>query len=250
MVAPVSVVQILRACCIAMFTQIPSLPSKTLISNDEETIEYRQTSFQSFLNFVIRHKSLVYSPELLAFLKLPDSEFEKYREKTQYTSFVEPANEFMNKGKSKLLASISTPTGIIEGRLDAGIRKLARDISVLVVDTSSQFEDAVQTSKQIEQHLKLLSECYQKLANQVESIACKFNLVCETNKFESFGRIGGLYSSMSESLFVQSVVTRDESLCFGKDIKMMFDFDLKELDGLEEVQHCKLVYGKKELFFK
>lgn len=214
---------------------MPGLPSKTLYSNDNETTSYRQQSFEEFLRYLVRHKSLVYSPELLAFLKLADADFEKYRDKTQYTPFIPAAKEFMCKGKSKNLGDVATPSGIVEGRLDAHIRKLSRDVGVLIVDTYSQFEDAVATCKQIEHHLEKLAECYSKLANQAESIACKFNLVSEVNKFESFGRIGELYSSFTEAFFTQSIVTRDEAQSFGQNVKMMFDFDLKEVEGLEEV---------------
>lgn len=223
------------ASIVACLYQVPYLPSKTLYSNYSETTEYRQQSFQDFLSFILNHKTLVYSPELLAFLKLPDTEFEKMRDKAQFGPFIPPAKDFMCKGKSKELSSVATATGIVEGRLDSNIRKLSRDVSILIVDTFSHFEEAVTICKQVEHHLEKLTECYSKLANQAEAIACKFNLVSEVNKFESFGRIGELYSSLSESFFTQATVTRDEQVTFGNHITMMLDFDLKEVEGLEEV---------------
>lgn len=216
-------------------TKVPTLPSKTLYSNYADTTSYRLQSFQDFLNYVIKHQSLIYSPELVAFLKLPDTEFEKYKDKNQIGPFIPSAKDFMSKGKSKELTEVATPTGIVEGRLDANIRRLARDVSVLIVDTFSPFEEAVSTCKQIEQHLEKLSECYSKLASQTEVIAAKFNLVSEMNSFDSFGKIGELYSSLAQTFFSQAIVTRDESFSFGNNIKLMFDFDLKEVEGLEEV---------------
>lgn len=71
--------QVLCSYCICDVTKIPSLPTKTLYSNEGDTVKYRQRCFEDFLNFVAKHDSLIYSPELLAFLKLPDPEFEKYK---------------------------------------------------------------------------------------------------------------------------------------------------------------------------
>jgi PX domain len=63
-----------------LFKKIPSLPTKKLNSNEADTVRYRQQSFDDFLNFVVKHDKLVYSPEFLAFLKLPDPEFEKFKD--------------------------------------------------------------------------------------------------------------------------------------------------------------------------
>jgi PX domain len=59
---------------------VPHLPSKTFSSNEKEVIKYRQISFQDFLNWVCKHKTLSASEELEVFLKLPETEFKKYRE--------------------------------------------------------------------------------------------------------------------------------------------------------------------------
>lgn len=56
---------------------IPTMASKTIYSNEKETIKYRQTSFQDFLTELASHEFLCYSPELIEFLSLPDAEFEK-----------------------------------------------------------------------------------------------------------------------------------------------------------------------------
>lgn len=58
---------------------VPHLPSKTFSSNEKEVIKYRQISFQDFLNWVCKHKSLCVSEELQAFLKLSEVEFKTYR---------------------------------------------------------------------------------------------------------------------------------------------------------------------------
>jgi hypothetical protein len=60
-------------------TQVPKIPTKTLYSNEKEVIMNRKNCFHDFLTAVVNHPALVYSPELVDFLKLPDNEFEKIR---------------------------------------------------------------------------------------------------------------------------------------------------------------------------
>lgn len=222
---------------------MPTLPSKTLLNNNSDnTTEYRQHSFQDFLSFVTKHKILVNSPELLAFLRLPDTEFEKFREVNKFTVFIQPAKEFMCKGKSKDLSQVASPSGVIEGRLDSTVRKLARDISVLIVDTFGHFEEAASLCREAEDLLSKLAVCYNKLANETEAIACKFNLVAEVDKFTPYGKLGELYAAMSDTFFIQATVARDESVNFGAHFTRPFDFDLKEVEGLEEVAFLLLKF--------
>lgn len=68
--------------------QIPSIPEKTLNSNEPEIVSYRLKCFQDFLNFVVKSRTMIYSPELLAFLSYPDSKFDGYKD-VEFTNFQE-----------------------------------------------------------------------------------------------------------------------------------------------------------------
>src|SRR5690606_21790467 len=111
---------------------------------------------------------------------------------------VSPA-EFMNKGKSRSLTDIASPSGFAEGRLDPTIRRLARDIGIFLVDTYQQFVEAAEVAKQIEFHLSKAGECFQSLSTRMEYIASKFNLVSELNKYEPFGKFAELYQATADA---------------------------------------------------
>lgn len=130
---------------------------------------------------------------------------------------------------------MATPSGEAEGRLDPEIRKLSRDIGIFIVDTYQQFVESVEVTKQIEHHLAKASEGFQKLSMHSEYIAAKFNLVSELNNYEPFGRFAEVYQGMADAFCVQSTILAEESASIATDLRMMFDFDLKEIEGLEDV---------------
>lgn len=75
---------------------VPHLPNKAFSSNEKEVIKFRQTSFQDFLNWVAKHKSLSVSEDLEAFLKLGDAEFKTFREVApddKETRYVPPCDQ-------------------------------------------------------------------------------------------------------------------------------------------------------------
>lgn len=190
--------------------------------------------------------SLVHSPELLAFLSYPDGEFDKFKsvyilfiKKNEFAAFIEEPTSFMNKGKSKTLSALSTPTGTAEGRLDSDIRKLSRDIGIFIVDTYEEFSRLVEICETIEVSLSKAAEAFGQLSKSCETISSKYNLVSEINKYTEFGKIAELYQSLSDTFQVQSNLLLKETASISKDIKMMFDFDLKEIEGLETVGFFK-----------
>lgn len=65
--------------CRKRLSQVPNIPSKTLMSNDDAVVSYRMHMFEEYLNVLVNHSSIVYSPELVSFLELFDDEFYKLR---------------------------------------------------------------------------------------------------------------------------------------------------------------------------
>lgn len=161
--------------------------------------------------------------------------------------FIEDPSAFMGKGSmSKALSELTTPTGTASGRLDQDIRKLSRDVGILIVDTYEQFAKVLEVCDTVTLHLNKAGEALSQLSQITESISSKFNYVCELNKYENFGKIAEIYQSLADTFQVQGGLLAQESICFSKDIKMMFDFDLKEIEGLEDVQLVHLAYGEKK----
>lgn len=95
--------------------------------------------------------------------------------------------------------------------------------------------ESTETAKQIEFHLAKAAECFQSLSTRTRYIASKFNLVSELNNYEPFGRFAELYEATAEAFSVQGTLLLEESQSVSKDLRMMIDFDLKEIEGLEDV---------------
>ncbi len=152
-----------------------------------------------------------------------------------FLPFIRSPKEFICKGQSKKIEEITDPAGEIEIKLDTKVRKLARDVGSLVVDSYYKIANAESLCRDIEFHLGKASECYLELSKVCHFMGDKFEYVNAQNSFTEFHKLAESYHAMFNAFHRQSEVLQEEARSFGRHIKQMFDFSLKELEGLEDV---------------
>lgn len=153
-----------------------------------------------------------------------------------FLPFIRSPKEFMSKGQSKKIEEITDPAGEIEIKLDTKVRKLARDVGALVVDSYYKLSNAEGLCKDIEFHLGKASECYLELSKVCQFMGDKFEYVNAQNSFTEFHKLAESYHAMFNAFHRQSEILQEEARSFGRHVKQMFDFSLKELEGLEDVR--------------
>ena len=62
-----------------------------------------------------------------------------------------------------------------------------------------------------------------------------FSVVGKDNKFEAAVVLSKSYNAMADAFKQHSLVSAEEAETFGRNIKMLFDFSIKEVQGLEEL---------------
>ncbi len=162
-----------------------------------------------------------------------------------FLPFIRTPKEFICKGQSKKIEEITDPAGEVEVKLDTKVRKLARDVGALVVDSYYKLSNAEGLCKDIEFHLGKASECYLELSKVCQFMGDKFEYVSAQNSFTDFHKLGESYHAMFNTFLRQSEILQEETRSFGRNIKQMFDFSLKELEGLEDVRPAHAVGDQK-----
>lgn len=103
------------------------------------------------------------------------------------------------------------------------------------MDCFYKMSAAENLSKDIEFHLGKAAECYQELASQTKFIGDRFDWLVRSNNFEPFKPLTETYKAMHENFKELSKIYHEETKSFSKNVKMMFDFSMKEFEGLEDV---------------
>lgn len=147
----------------------------------------------------------------------------------------------MSKGNSKKIEDVSDPKGECEVKLDSNIRKLGRCVSSLAVEVFYNLSNCEGLCKDIEFHLTKASEYYSELAAQTQTLSDKYNDVVTSCNYEPLKPVSELYKAMTEGFREQSKIMAEEVKSFSRNIKMMFDFSIKEVEGLGEVILCMKV---------
>lgn len=166
---------------------------------------------------------------------MPDAEFEKLRERNDLPAPIKKADEWMNKGLSKKIQEVQEPQGECEIKLDSSVRKFGRDLGTLVVEVFYKLSNCEGLCKDIEFHLMKVSEYYQELSIQTQSITDKYNDIISSCSNPTFQPVHDMYKAMTDSFREQAKIVGEEVKSFSRNIKMMFDFGVKEVEGLEDV---------------
>ena len=105
----------------------------------------------------------------------------------------------------------------------------------MVVESFYKLTQAEQISRQIEANIKLVSDQLNELYLILKSLGMNFSVIGKDNKYEPATVLSKSYDAMAEAFKQHSLVTAEESETFGRNIKMLFDFSIKEVQGLEEL---------------
>lgn len=149
---------------------------------------------------------------------------------------IKKASDFMCKGLSKKIEDVTDIDGQVEVKLDPNSRKLARNVGSIVVDSFYKLTQSEALSAEVEEHLRKAAQGYEGLGSQMKFLAATFGSVARSDDFEPFKKLSDLYDTLHETFKTQATILQEEAKSFGKNIRMMLDFSVKELEGFEDVR--------------
>lgn len=141
----------------------------------------------------------------------------------------------MSKGMSRKIEEVTDIHGQIEIKLDPNSRKLARNVGSIVVDSFYKLTQSETLSAEVEDHLRKAAQGYEGLGSQMKFLAATFGSVARSDDFEPFKKLADLYDTLHQTFKAQAGILQEEAKSFGKNIRMMLDFSVKELEGFEDV---------------
>lgn len=220
------------------------MPHKTFKDKmSSDNVEKRMYSFRNFLNQIVASKELIYSPELVDFLSV-SGDFEKkknvrenFKKATEMRRMIPLAEKFVKKGGDSMnITEVSSVTGKIELKMDSSIRKMSRELERLLNSLNPLETEASEICRDMIQNMQKVGDGFDQLALVCAKIHKKYEKVAEKFSFDHFGKISDLYLSLNNTMVRWGKNFTEESKNYFENIRMMFDFSLSEIEGLDQVK--------------
>lgn len=200
---------------------------------DEELAHNRLLSLQQYLDQVCANPVLRYSPELEAFLTDPDDEL---LAKHKPDRAVPAGDKYLSeKTEPVRVFDVKYPGGHLNLMMDNKLRAVTHEISNNVDKLTPLEQEAVVVCKEIHVLQDRLSKLYASLGRLCGTIAENYKSLAADVKFPNVAKLGEMYGGLQDFMHEHCSMVTKESKNFGDCIQAMFDFSLRELEGIKKV---------------
>ena len=210
------------------------------IGGTEETKDADLYLLAAYLNHAANSTDLRYSPELVDFLRL--SETDLAQTKKVRASHQKPVQSYFRKPRDILdfnqhrpIDKMQAPRGVVEMDMNPGVKKVSRDIGRLVASCHDNTRAAESLCADIGFHLDKAGDLAQKLARYVHKINQDYADYFEHNKVSPVVEIGAIYDAATDLLAEVGSQLRRSSAVFQKDMQQMFRFSNFENEGFQRL---------------
>ena len=200
---------------------------------DEELAHNRQLSLQQYLDQICENPALKYSPELAAFLTNPEDDLLH----TAKPERVIPLGDKFISDKSEPMKvfDLSYPGGRVNLMMDNKLRAITHEISLNSDKLSPLESEAVTICKEIHSLHNRLGKLYSNLGSLCGSISENYKSLARDVKFPNISKLSEMYSGLQLFMKEHTKMVVKESKNFGDHIQAMFEFSLRELEGIKRV---------------
>lgn len=200
---------------------------------DEELAHNRLLSLQQYLDQVCENPALKYSPELVAFLTKPEDDLTQIPKPERA---IPTGDRFLvDKVEPLKVFDIQYPGGRVNLMMDTKLRGVTQEISLNVDKLTPLENEAIAICKEIHALQDRLSKLYHNLGHLCGSIAENYNTLAQDVKFPNISKLCEMYSGLKQFMKEHSKMVVQERKNFGDHIQAMFEFSLRELDGIKRV---------------
>jgi len=198
---------------------------------DEEITHSRVLSLQQWLDQLCASPSLRYSPELAAFLTDPKADL---LSKDKPKRAILPPKEFLNDSPMKIY-DLEYPGGKIHLLMNGTLRKVTKEIKASVGFLGVDEAEAVVVCKQIVETYENLKKLMATLSTICGKVSEEYSRLSKEVKFPSVSKLSQNYNCLKEVVIKQSQQIGHDGKIFQDNIQAMFDFSLRELEGIDQV---------------
>lgn len=219
---------------VTLSDQIPGLPPKVVqFTLDEELAHSRLLSLQQYLDQVCENPVLKYSPELVAFLTKPEDDL-LHRPKPERA--IPQGDKFINdKSPPMKVFDLEYPGGRVNLMMDNKLRAVTQEISLNVDKLTPLENEAVAICKEIHALQERLGRLYHNLGGLCGSIAANYKALAKEVQFPNIAKLSEMYGGLQLFMKEHARMAAHERKNFGDNIQAMFEFSLRELEGIKAV---------------
>ena len=200
---------------------------------DEELAHNRLLSLQQYLDQICENPALRYSPELVAFLTKPE---EGLLHMLKPERAIPMGDKFMTeKSEPMKVFDLEYPGGKINMMMDYKLRSVTHEISLNVDKLTPLENEAVTICKEIHLLQDRLSKLYNNLGHICLSISENYKHLAATVKFPNVCKMSEMYKGLQTFMKEQTRMATMESQNFSDNIRAMFEFSLREMEGIKVV---------------
>lgn len=215
---------------------------------DEELAHDRLLSFQQYLDQVCLNPALKYSPEFEAFLLKPEDELtNKVKPPRTYSA---ASNFIQEKSEPLHIFDMKYPGGRINLMMDTKMRGVSHEISRVMTQLLPLEKEATAYCKEIHSLQETLSKLYKNLGKVCSSISTIYKDLDSKVKFPNIEKLGSMYSGLNRFMDEHHKMFARESKNFGDNIRAMFDFSVRELEGIHQVRLSNQDRRRKKFIFE
>lgn len=127
------------------------------------------------------------------------------------------------------------PGGRVNLMMDNKLRALTQEISLNVDKLTPLENEAVAICKEIHGLQERLSKLYNNLGSLCGSIAENYKVLAQDVKFPNISKLGEMYGGLQLFMKEHTRMVINEGKNFGDYIQAMFEFSLRELEGIKTV---------------
>ena len=124
--------------------------------------------------------------------------------------------------------------------MDPAIRKMSRELEKLISQVTPLELEASEAFKELIDNMEKIRESFEKVGNVCARIHKKYKRIAEKFDFEHFTKISEFYLSLNNAYMKWGEVQKSETDNFFENQRMMFDFSLSEIEGLDEVNKINI----------
>lgn len=129
------------------------------------------------------------------------------------------------------------PGGKVHTMMDPNMRNVAKEMMHSASKLMSYEQDASSLCKEIHQIHEKLGKLYQHLGSICAQVSKVYTDLDKKVKFPNIAKLGDMYGGLKSFMLEHHKMVTKESECFGDNIRAMFDFSMRELEGITSVRN-------------
>lgn len=188
---------------------------------------------QQYLDQICGSQILLYSPELELFLTEPDKDLLSIPKPPR---LIPSANHYLpDKGDAMVVTDIVYPKGQISLMMNGALRSVTREINKSVDNLTPIEEEAIRVCAEINDTYDKLSKLFNQLDEICGKVADNYGKLESDVKFPSISRLKTIYGDLKKYMSEKSRLVKEQSSQFHDTVRAMFDFSIRELEGIDRV---------------